>query len=137
MESEARGSVLKSLPHRSVHLERDEHGRSVIVKRFHHPGLIRGWFDERRARTEFDALLELAARPETTPEVRAAVFAQLSRLRADLRARHASESAAEAHLRLAERDLSDFLERPESRRPRGPKPPPPPGRPIGSKAPSR
>ena len=53
--------MLKSLPHRSVHLERDELGRSVIVKRFHHPGLIRGWFDGRRARIEFDSLVELAS----------------------------------------------------------------------------
>jgi hypothetical protein len=87
-------------------------------------------------REVLDALLELAARPEAAPEVRAAVIAQLSRLRADLRARHAADSAAEAHLRLAERDLSDFLERPESRKPRAPKPPPPPGRPIGATEPS-
>jgi hypothetical protein len=87
-------------------------------------------------REVLDALLELAARPEAAPEVRAAVFAQLSRLRADLRGRHAADSSAEAHLRLAEKDLSDFLERPESRKPRAPKPPPPPGRPIGATEPS-
>ena len=75
--------------------------------------------------------------PEAAPEVRAAVFAQLARLRSELHARHAADSAGEAHLRLAERDLSDFLERPESRKPRAPKPPPPPGRPIGAKGSSR
>ena len=88
-------------------------------------------------REVLDALLELAADPQAAPEVRAAVFAQLSRLRADLHARHAADSAGEAHLRLAERDLSDFLERPESRKPHAPKPSPPPGRPIGANGTSR
>ena len=78
-----------------------------------------------------DALLDLAARAEASPEVRAAVHARLERLSARLRARHATDPAAEAHLRLAQADLAEFLEKPEVRKARPPRPAPPPGRPIG------
>jgi uncharacterized protein DUF4953/uncharacterized protein DUF5117 len=82
-------------------------------------------------RTVLDALMDLAARPEASPEVRAAVTAKLSGLRADLRARKSSDASMEAHRRLAERDLSEFLDKPEVRKARPTRPQPPPGRPIG------
>ncbi len=77
-----------------------------------------------------DALLDRGADQRASPEVRAALLAALRGLRDKLRLRHAPESAAEAHVRLAQRDVSEFLERPEARAPR-PTPPVPPGRPIG------
>jgi len=78
-----------------------------------------------------DALMDLAARPEASAEVRGAVHLRLERIRARLRGRHSTDSMAEAHLRLAERDLAEFLEKPEVRKARPPGPPAPPGRPIG------
>ena len=78
-----------------------------------------------------DAMMDLAARPESTAEVRAAVHSRLARLKTELRARHSTDAATEAHLRLAEGDLSEFLEKPEVRRARPPRPAAPPGRPIG------
>jgi hypothetical protein len=64
--------------------------------------------------------------------VRAAAFARLSALRRELKLRHATEPAAEAHLRDAERDLAETLDRPETRHPRALSAPAPPGRPIGN-----
>ena len=82
-------------------------------------------------REVLDAMMDLAARPESSPEVRATVTARLTRLRDDLRARRPADATAQAHVRLAERDLAEFLERPESRKPRKERPAAPPGRPIG------
>ena len=82
-------------------------------------------------RVVLDSLLELAARPETTPEARAAVFGRLTRLRAELKLRHSADPAQDAHIRLAERDLTEFLDEPETRKMRPSRPPVPPGRPIG------
>ena len=42
-----------------------------------------------------------------------------------------AEPAGEAHVRLAERDLGEFLDHPETRRSRPPRVAAPPGRPIG------
>lgn len=81
-------------------------------------------------RVVLDALLDLAARPEASPEVRATAHSGLVRLRLSLRARISRDPAAEAHLRLAERDLREYLEQPEVRKPQSP-PPVPAGRPIG------
>jgi hypothetical protein len=78
-----------------------------------------------------DAMLDLASRPEISPEVRATVFARLARLRESLKARHSTGAAAEAHIRQAERDLTEFLDEPETRKSRPPRVPAPPGRPIG------
>jgi hypothetical protein len=50
-----------------------------------------------------------------------------------LKSRHATDPAADAQLRLAERDLREFLDEPETRKTRPPRPPVPPGRPIGDK----
>jgi hypothetical protein len=85
-------------------------------------------------RVVLDALMDLAARPDATPETRATVVGELSRLRAELKLRRGADRAAEAHLRLAERDVVEFLERPEVRKAR-PLPPAPPGRPIGESPP--
>jgi hypothetical protein len=82
-------------------------------------------------RSVLDGLLDLAAHREAAPEVRAAVNARLTRLRSELKMRHSADAAAEAHLRLAERDLAEFLDHPETRGSRPPRPTPPPGRPIG------
>jgi hypothetical protein len=82
-------------------------------------------------RIVLDALLDLAARQEAAPEVRASVHAHLAHLRAQLKLRRATDPSAEAHLRLAERDLTEFLTEPEVRRHRPPRVPAPPGRPIG------
>ncbi len=83
------------------------------------------------ARAVLDAMLDLAARPEASHEVRAAVFAGLVRLRAQIKLEHSPDAAAEAHLRLAERDLREFLDEPENRKVHPPRNPAPPGRPIG------
>ena len=83
-------------------------------------------------REVLDALMDLAARRETSAEVRAAVWSRLARLRKDLAARHSADPQAEAHVRLAERDLAEFLEKPEARKPRPDRLPAPPGRPIGA-----
>ena len=66
-------------------------------------------------------------------EVRATVHARLARLKSLLRGKHSTDSATEAHLRLAERDLIEFLEKPEVRRSRPLRPPAPPG---GTNAPA-
>jgi hypothetical protein len=79
-----------------------------------------------------DALMDLGARPEAAAEARAVVFSRLTRLKTDLRGRHSPDPATEAHLRLAEGDLTEFLEKPEVRKNRPPRPPAPPGRPIGA-----
>ncbi len=78
-----------------------------------------------------DAMMGLAARAEAAPEVRAAVHARLTRLRSELRRKHSTDPATEAHLRLAEADLAEFLEKPETRKARPQRPAAPPGRPIG------
>jgi hypothetical protein len=83
-------------------------------------------------RVVLDGLLDLAAEPTASPEVRAAAFARLSALRRSVHLRHATEPAAEAHLRAAERDLDEAFEHPASRHTRALAPPPPPGRPIGN-----
>ena len=81
-------------------------------------------------REVLDAMMDLAARPESAAEVRAAVHSRLARLKTDLRARHSTDAATEAHLRLAEGDLTEFLEKPEVRKARPQRPAAPPGRPI-------
>jgi hypothetical protein len=83
-------------------------------------------------RAVLDGLLELASRKEAAPEVRAATFAELAHLRRQLRLRPGADTTAEAHLRLAEREVAEFLEKPETRAGRPPRVTSPPGRPIGS-----
>jgi hypothetical protein len=78
-----------------------------------------------------DALMDLGARPDAAVEVRAVVFSRLTRLKGELRGRHSQDPATEAHLRLAEGDLTEFLEKPEVRKVRPVRPAAPPGRPIG------
>jgi hypothetical protein len=82
-------------------------------------------------REVLDALMDLAAGPEASPETRAVVWSRLTRLRHQLRARQGADPAEEAHVRLAEKDLSEFLDRPEARKPRARRLDTPPGRPIG------
>jgi Met-zincin/Domain of unknown function (DUF5117) len=82
-------------------------------------------------RVVLDALLSLAANAEASPEVRAGATAGLVRLRERLKLMRSASPEGEAHLRLAERDLGEFLDRPEVRKAR-PAPQAPPGRPIGA-----
>jgi hypothetical protein len=82
-------------------------------------------------RVVLDGLMDLAASERASAEVRAATFAELERLRRNLKVMRSSDPAADAHLRLAERDLAEFLDEPQARRPRPPRVPAPPGRPIG------
>jgi hypothetical protein len=82
-------------------------------------------------RVVVDALMDLAARTDAAPEVRASATAHLARLHGDVRGRRSPEAAAENHLRQAERDIAEFLENPEVRKTRPPRAPAPPGRPIG------
>jgi hypothetical protein len=81
-------------------------------------------------RSVLDAMLALAANPAASPEVRATTLAHLVKLRAALKLRGGADAAASAHLRACERDLAEFLDRPESRQAPAPVPAPP-GRPIG------
>jgi hypothetical protein len=77
-------------------------------------------------RTTLDALLELAAAPEASPEVKAVAFSRLERLRKRLAA-----APTDAHEALALRDVAEFLDHPERRSARPAPLPVPPGRPIG------
>ena len=85
-----------------------------------------------RAARGLDATLDLAGDSRTTPEARALVFASLTRLASALKGRRGADPAADAHLRLAERDLAAFLADPAARKP-AVGTPPPPGRPIGGR----
>ena len=61
--------------------------------------------------------MDLAARAaQASPEVRAATIAELERLRRNLKVMRSADAAAEAHLRLAERELGEFLDEPQTRR---------------------
>jgi hypothetical protein len=82
-------------------------------------------------RAVLDALLDLASHAEACPEVRALALARLVRLRSDLRLRKGAGAEGDAHLRLAERDITEFLDHPEARKGRRAPLPAPPGRPIG------
>jgi hypothetical protein len=81
-------------------------------------------------RVVLDGLLDLAARPEASPEVRALTLTTLVRLRDRLKLQKGATPEAEAHLRLAQRDVTEFLEKPDLRKARL-RQPVPPGRPIG------
>ena len=81
-------------------------------------------------RVVLEAMMALASNSGAASDVRAAATARLARLRSQLKLRRGADAADEAHLRLAERDLGDFLERPEMRKAPA-QPPAPPGRPIG------
>ena len=81
-------------------------------------------------RAVLDRELDLAANPAAAPEVRAAVWGALARLRR--RAALGSTVPEEEEFRsLAKRDLDEFFEKPETRRNRPPAAKAPPGRPIG------
>jgi hypothetical protein len=82
-------------------------------------------------RVVLDGLMDLSVSAQASPEVRAGALAELSRLFRTLKLQHATDAAAEAHLRLAQRDLADFLDHPETRTHRPVRVPAPPGRPIG------
>jgi hypothetical protein len=81
-----------------------------------------------------DAMIDLASRPEASPEVRAAAAARLRALERDFKLRRVADPAAEAHVRQAERDIAEFFDEPETRKNRPRRVPAPPGRPIGEGA---
>jgi hypothetical protein len=81
-------------------------------------------------RVVLDRLMDLAAQPTASVEARSATLATLERLRNSLKLLRGATPDAEAHLRLAERDLREFLDEPEARKVE-PATPVPPGRPIG------
>lgn len=83
-------------------------------------------------RVVLDDLMALAQQPAATPEVRAVALAQLTSLRTSLHGRAGRDAATTAHVRLAERDVAEFLDHPETHRVPRAVPSPPPGRPIGS-----
>jgi hypothetical protein len=76
-----------------------------------------------------DGLVELAASPRATPEARGVALVRLELLRTLVAGRLEADKT-NAHLNLALRELREFLEHPESRKPRAPAAVPP-GRPIG------
>jgi len=82
-------------------------------------------------RVVLDRMMDLAADETAAPEVRGRTLLALTDLRARMNAMKAADAAGRAHLFLARRDLSEFLEKPEVRRNRRPAPAAPPGRPIG------
>ncbi len=85
-------------------------------------------------RRVLDALLDLASRTDSSPEVHALATDRLRALERELKSRHSAEAAIEAHLRQAERDIAEFFEEPETRKARPKAVPAPPGRPIGAGA---
>lgn len=83
-------------------------------------------------RVVLEALMGLVANSAASSDVRAAATSRLVRLRGELKLRRGVDAADEAHVRLAERDLADFLDRPEARKAPA-RPSAPPGRPIGER----
>jgi hypothetical protein len=69
-------------------------------------------------RVALDALMVLAAHTEVTPEVRAVVMGEITRLATVLPQRHDEDAITEAHLRQAERDIARFLANPSAAAPR-------------------
>ncbi|HXM75197.1 MAG TPA: hypothetical protein VN971_00305, partial [Thermoanaerobaculia bacterium] len=65
--------------------------------------------------------------------VRATAALRLRSLGRELTTRHLPDPVGEAHLRQAERDVSEFFDEPATRKSRGRRVTPPPGRPIGEK----
>jgi hypothetical protein len=82
-------------------------------------------------RVVLDELMALAARADASPEARGTALLHLEDLQGTMRLRRATTPADAAHMSLAQRDLREFLERPEVRGARPAPLPPPPGRPIG------
>ena len=82
-------------------------------------------------RAVLDSTLDLAANSSASPEVRAAAWGELARLRRRLAPRSASAEEDEFRA-LAKRDLEEFFEKPETRKNRPPAAKAPPGRPIGN-----
>ncbi|MGE0452646.1 MAG: zinc-dependent metalloprotease [Vicinamibacteria bacterium] len=80
-------------------------------------------------RAVLDGLLDLAASPQATPEARGVALVRLELLRT-LVAGRLEADRTNAHLSLALRELREFLEHPDGRKPRPPAAVPP-GRPIG------
>lgn len=63
-------------------------------------------------RVALDSLMTLGADAAATPEVKAVVVEELSRLKRKVQAMHATDEVTEAHFRQAERDISRYLQDP-------------------------
>ncbi len=81
-------------------------------------------------RAVLDGMLDLAASPAASPEVRATTWGSLTRLRRGLAA-HSASGDEEDFRALARRDIDEFFSKPESRKNRPAAVEAPPGRPIG------
>jgi hypothetical protein len=98
--------------------------------------------DSRRAalqrvaqRVVLDAMMDLCAHKDASPEVRATTMRRLSLLRGrldEMWRRPGIEAAHKAHAWLASTELGEFIDHPETRRTRPTPLPAPPGRPIGA-----
>ena len=82
-------------------------------------------------RVVLDALLDLAASGDATPEVRAITIARIEALAKAVRGAPTSSAEAAAHVASARRDIDEFLRDPAARKVRPIAPPAPPGRPVG------
>lgn len=71
-----------------------------------------------------DSLMILGANPNSTPDVKAVVMAEIGALRAKVAERKDPDPVTDAHLRQVERDLGRFLQNPSSA-PKRSSPPPP------------
>jgi hypothetical protein len=71
-----------------------------------------------------DALMILGANPNSTPDVKAVVMANIMAMRTKVAERKDSDPVTEAHLRQVERDLARFIQNPTSA-PKRSSPPPP------------
>jgi Met-zincin/Domain of unknown function (DUF5117) len=84
-------------------------------------------------RVVLDAVLDLAAREDASPEVRALVMRRLSLFGGRLDGIwRSAEAEVKAHAWTAWRDVQEFLDHPETRRSRPAPLPIPPGRPLGA-----
>lgn len=71
-----------------------------------------------------DSLMILGANPNSTPDVKAVVMAEITSLRAKVAERKDPDPVTDAHLRQVERDLARFIQNPTSA-PKRSSPPPP------------
>jgi hypothetical protein len=71
-----------------------------------------------------DALMILGANPNSTPDVKAVVMAEIASLHGKIAGMKDADPVTEAHLRLVERDLSRFLQNPTAAPKRAAPPPP-------------
>jgi hypothetical protein len=87
------------------------------------PGMDRS-LQRQTQRVFVDALMILGANPNSTPDVKAVVMAEVASLHGKIAGMKDADPVIEAHLRLVERDLSRFLQNPTAAPKRAAPPPP-------------